>query len=673
MGKKRKSAYACFDDSADKAESVEMISLRKRVKKYYKDAGEIDYSMDYLDWCTPIIIGDLWTIWKSPISNHNKANLLDRLLEPMGLFELGLGTNVCTFIHEKYPGVVFKIALDRCGISDNINDRWICKRVPEVNAPQVIQWEDTGIITVQEFVYAIHRQEEMDLYWKEALEMCDRVSKNYLCIDLTPKLKENFAIGKDMKLRTCDASDLFPLNPEKDLMRCPKIVGEDKKHKLIRCNGKVTYDENFQWCYCNKCGEKLLPSQLRPKFERPDDSFWISTGLSDVEMEYYSMRSHRYQYWKAEAAKRGLKAIWEACPIFTRMPIYKCIPMTEVEIAKYEKKNGVKIIPYTSDEPFIPDLPEELDDSNVDYEKLKKHSSSQYILPSNNMNDDEDDEAEETFDDEVDEDEYWTNDEGKIEFKSDEAQIRYIRKTVTPKAFAEHLQKTYRDNEVEIIRLFNKYFPDSNIEYFIPLNHDDRIESIALEDEDSTRHSGLVEYRLQPRVPKQSEPELYIGSHDPDYIESVPLTDECEGGENKGDSNAIESSNINPQESEMNTSVVSTSDGSHGSDDRINTYDSTVLAKSDDKSSSAEPDEILVSEYTIESSDIDIQLTDDPQCINIAIEEDKVYSIARLFAQRGPSIYLSVDGGSTYDELISPAMLGSIIAAALEEVRGDLK
>lgn len=682
MGKKHKLGYS---EENRKHNGPYFNSLKKRVKAFYRNAGEIDWNKDYLDWCTPDMIDDLWLIWKTNVSNHQKANMLDEILEKeMGFVELGLGTNVCTFIHKKYPGVVFKIALDRCGISDNINDRWICRKVPEVNAPMVIQWEETNIISVQEYVYGIHRPEEMELYWEDALAMCEAVSKRYLCVDLTPMLKENFAIGRDMKLRTCDASDLFPLSPHQDLMRCPKVVGETKKtHKLIRCNGKVDYDKNFQWCYCEKCGEKLLPSQLRPKIEHPDPGFWIGTGLSDIEMEYACVRTRRYNYWKKEAAKRGLRTIWVAPPLMVPFPMYETVPMTEEQIARYEKKHNTKIIPYEGDEPFMPDLPPEFDDSEVDYNELRLQVGRKAIdlspygkFPSSDKAPDtspnppakkEDVHIDTTPEDPAnvesvdleDDKPYYIDENGKMAFKSEQDQINYIRSTTTPRVFADYLYKKHLAGEYnteQTYQLFEKYFPNSDIEMWVPISrYDDEIESVDLEDEPN---DGFMRLKRREGAPELGRSSLSIKSQPSDEPNNQG------GDEKKEDANNAIEFQSNPEKQTDESSMVSNSNSTMKGTEETPS-ESSVVAESSDQLSSAEPDEISVDEIEYENSDIDIQLSDDPKCINIAIDGYNTKSITRLFAQNGPSVYLSIDGGDSYELMITPELLGTILETAL--------
>ena len=68
------------------------------------------------------MIHDLYTIMRSCSDNQLKADYIEKELKYYGFEPVGLGTNIFTMSNPVYPGVVFKIALDDCGIADNFND-----------------------------------------------------------------------------------------------------------------------------------------------------------------------------------------------------------------------------------------------------------------------------------------------------------------------------------------------------------------------------------------------------------------------------------------------------------------------------------------------------------------------------------------------------------------------
>lgn len=361
-------------DIEDTKTGVKYESVKRLVKKWYKCMGKIDPDMDYLAEFRGTLHDDIKMVFESKFSNHEKANMLDHILEPLGFIEKGLGTNVCTFFNaDKYPGVVFKIACDPGGISDNLNDRFMAAFAPEAKPPVVVDMTDDALISVQEFVYPINDAATMRLYWNEAINICESLSRRFLVIDVTPVLYANWAIGRDMELRTCDVSDLFPLPSKTDVMRCNSIIGESKNGKrLIQCGGKVYYDENYQWCYCTKCGRKFLPIELRPKAHIWDESELCGTGYTKWQERWTDRRALHYRFYKNSAACVGLKAKYIDVAMCTPLPeTYETVPMTAQEISKAEREFGCTIKPYTGPLPFRVEYSEGYDDLSDDF--YRKH------------------------------------------------------------------------------------------------------------------------------------------------------------------------------------------------------------------------------------------------------------------------------------------------------------
>lgn len=362
---KSKAGYSFSVDESkiQKPISVKYRKLEARVKEWYDVIGEIDWDFDYFSIFTPATMHDIRMIFDSNLSCHDKANTLNGLLERQGFIELGLGTNIITYIHADAPGVVYKIALDEGGLADNRNDPIMAKIAPEAKPPIVIDSTKDALITVQEYVFGIRRGEDIAPYWNDALEICRQLSKRFLVIDVTPCLYTNWAIGRNMELRTCDVSDLYPLDKGEDVMRCPAVIGENKKGELIKCNGRVYYDDNYQRCYCSKCGRSLLPIDLKPKVKQWDLDELISTGLTDAETKHSVRRADHFNYYKARAAERGLVATYVSSPLLTPLPdTYPTRKMNEEERKKFERKTGKKIVTYTGSLPFTVDYPEYCED-----------------------------------------------------------------------------------------------------------------------------------------------------------------------------------------------------------------------------------------------------------------------------------------------------------------------
>lgn len=368
---------AGYSFSVDKSKIQRPVSrkfrdLERRVNKWYEVMGKIDWDFDYFSIFTPATMHDIRMIFDADLSCHERANTLNELLEPQGFIELGTGTNIITYVHSDAPGVVYKIALDAGGLADNRNDPMMAKIAPEARPPIVVDVTKDGLISVQEYVFGIKNGEDMSLYLNDALEICRKLSKRFLVIDVTPRLYTNWAIGRNMELRTCDVSDLYPLDKGEDVMRCPTVVGENKKGELTRCNGRVYYDDYYQRCYCSRCGRNFLPIELKPRAKQWDLDELISTGLTDIETNYTVRRADHFKYYKNRAAERGLVATYVSTALLTPLPdTYPTRKMNEEELRKFERKTGKKIVTYAGDQPFKVDYPEYCEDFSDNF--YRKH------------------------------------------------------------------------------------------------------------------------------------------------------------------------------------------------------------------------------------------------------------------------------------------------------------
>lgn len=241
----------------------------------YKLMGEVDRSQNWLECFTPTVISDLFTIMNSCSDNQQKADYILEELSYWGFRTVGLGTNIYTLENPAYPGVVFKIALDDNGICDNCNDEilrelvngWLEENGMRPRYTEVLARHPSGMVTVQERKVVISDQDRMDTFRASILKTLRVLAQRFLIVDLAPSLYHlNYGIDRDGKWCFIDASDLFPLSNMDKVAACDRAVGwNDKKHKVIRCGGRLRYTDNFTAVICEKCGAERLPLEIRPK------------------------------------------------------------------------------------------------------------------------------------------------------------------------------------------------------------------------------------------------------------------------------------------------------------------------------------------------------------------------------------------------------------------------
>lgn len=229
----------------------------------YKMIGKPIEGQSYLELFDQTQVEDLFTILNMNASNATKGQVVRKELGYYGFEFVGEGTNIIVLAHKRYPGVVFKIALDTNGIADNFNDELLQYVIPRY--ARLYARHSTGIVSVQER-YVIMNSRRMKDYQKDILKLLEKLSHNYLVADLSPVRFANFAVGRDGQFVIADGSDLYPIADMTHKVRCQNAVGwNDKKQRMVRCHGKLTYSTDFLSMVCEKCGRVINPLELRPK------------------------------------------------------------------------------------------------------------------------------------------------------------------------------------------------------------------------------------------------------------------------------------------------------------------------------------------------------------------------------------------------------------------------
>lgn len=240
--------------------------LTKEEVEKYKEMGEPDSSQNYLELFTPDVVSDMLTIMNLPDSNATKARFMIDELSHFGFKAAGgEGTNIVVILHDRYPGVVFKIALDSNGIADNFNDGVMQYVIPRYT--RVFARDMTGIVSVQERSVTLNSA-RMEDFKEDIMSLLEQLSEKYLVADLSPVRFLNFGVARDGEFVIQDGSDLYPIADMDHKFRCQNSVGwDEKKHKVLRCGGKLRYTTDFLAMVCEKCGHEINPLELRPRKE----------------------------------------------------------------------------------------------------------------------------------------------------------------------------------------------------------------------------------------------------------------------------------------------------------------------------------------------------------------------------------------------------------------------
>ena len=277
-------------------------ALTKREYQMYKSFGVPDLTQDWLELFVPSVIEDLFSILHADASNATKASVIMKELGHYG-FEAGVGegTNILVLQHSRYPGVVFKIALDPYGIADNFNDEMLQYVIPRY--ARVLARHYTGIVSVQER-YVVMDKERMKDFKDRVTRTLEQLSEKYLVADLSPVRFLNFGVGRDGEFVIIDGSDLIPIEELDHKVRCRNSVGwNEKKKKIIRCGGKLVYTTDFLSMECTKCGHQINPLELRNTRKEKDSD--MSQAHRDGSTHDERMEWERLEIEALERRARG--------------------------------------------------------------------------------------------------------------------------------------------------------------------------------------------------------------------------------------------------------------------------------------------------------------------------------------------------------------------------------
>ena len=231
-----------FDDIDDN------IKNYSKIKKYFPDKLVklfYFYAMSYE-------LGD----------NNKKAQLFEDIMKYVygeKFRKLGTGTNRVAFRRGMF---VYKIALDRRGIIDNISE---FKRSPEAPNLFSITYETNGIIAVAEYV-TLMDLEAFEHNQNMVLELLSELAKQYIFGDMGFTKKNYCNFGYRMNSSNENVADLVVLDYA---YTHPRFANEDA---LIcpNCGSRVDFNPMFTGYRCIGCGQEYTYQDIK---RRMDTSF----------------------------------------------------------------------------------------------------------------------------------------------------------------------------------------------------------------------------------------------------------------------------------------------------------------------------------------------------------------------------------------------------------------
>ena len=212
--------------------------MKKTIKSRILEHFKKQLLIDLYDVCKSVKISD----------NNQKTDMMIEVLNKHGLdyVELGPGTNRFAILIDNY---VFKIALDKWGIQDNLNEFTMSDELQ----PYVIKvYETNELILACEYITVISKEEFIDQ--KGNLQsILSILAESYLLGDVgtVPRNYLNWGYRDNGDLVILDFAYIYRINGDELLCSA--------------CNQFVEYDNNFHDLKCPKCNKKYTFIDLRKK------------------------------------------------------------------------------------------------------------------------------------------------------------------------------------------------------------------------------------------------------------------------------------------------------------------------------------------------------------------------------------------------------------------------
>lgn len=229
------------------------------IKQYFNPAM-IDYITQFVKYNFEIT------------DNNMRADAILNYVKPFGFEEVGCGTNRIAIRHVNEPTVVFKIALDSRGITDNDLEEVLSSRLqPYVT----VTYDNTGTISASEFV-DVMTSDDMENNYEVVSNILLHIGSAYVLNDVGPKAFMNWGFRPySDEVVILDYAYLTPIVPEMDFSCKAKAPG--KKHK--KCGGPLRYSKDFSEFVCTCCGAKFAIGDIAATPEKDESMDFNTTGL----------------------------------------------------------------------------------------------------------------------------------------------------------------------------------------------------------------------------------------------------------------------------------------------------------------------------------------------------------------------------------------------------------
>lgn len=215
------------------------------------------------DLIPDLILYQIQQITKAQAAKHVKVKKIEGLLNPLGIYTIGVGTNRMALQCIFNPKYVVKVALDFVGIQDSPremrNQEWLkpfCTKIYEVTP--------CGTIALVEAVVPIKRKVDFDLFFPMIVKtlLCGFILTRFAMDDIGFENFMNYGVREGFGPVLLDFPYLYGYDWEK--MTCSNILEDGTP-----CNGEIDYEMGFMYFVCPKCGQIFTAAEVgKPLYDK---------------------------------------------------------------------------------------------------------------------------------------------------------------------------------------------------------------------------------------------------------------------------------------------------------------------------------------------------------------------------------------------------------------------
>jgi hypothetical protein len=227
-----------------------------------------------------------------PVDQHEKADYYKKILKKLDFKELDMGTNRQIFTHNEFPKVVFKVALDEQGVSDNLNEYEKSAKHSAFPTSHDIDADGYILVQTKKKTFSLNEFYAKDTQKAVRKLLQDLDKAGFVLVDLGTDKPKNYGRDKNGNISVID----FGYVEYKSLaeFRCPhQALDNDYK----QCKGTLEYNKTFTMMQCPKCGNVFSISVLMEGYNSDmyavpprTDYFELTPELAEFYRSYKTTR-----------------------------------------------------------------------------------------------------------------------------------------------------------------------------------------------------------------------------------------------------------------------------------------------------------------------------------------------------------------------------------------------